>query len=55
MTILILLAVALWLLLCVTAVALAKAAARGDAPPPHRREPRFERKREHAPRSRDPR
>jgi hypothetical protein len=55
MTILIIFAIALWLLICVGVVALAKTAARGDAPAAPQPEPRFERTPEHAPSSRNPR
>ena len=55
MTILIIFAIALWLLICVGVVALAKTAARGDAPSPPHVEPRFEREPDVRPPSRNPR
>jgi hypothetical protein len=53
-TILILSALVLWLLVCVAVVALAKTAARGDAPAPPELEPRFERAPDVRPSSRNP-
>jgi hypothetical protein len=53
-TILILSALVLWLLVCVAVVALAKTAARGDAPAPPPLEPRFERAPDVRPSSRNP-
>jgi hypothetical protein len=53
-TILILLALALWLVVCVAAIGLASTAARGDASAAPEREPRFERAPDVRPPSRNP-